>query len=83
VASQLYNVTISRKNREIEKVSVHLDVEGDQDVLNSVLRQLVLDAVDRAGWAKKSAHEFTLTARRPGWARDAFKPYTIPRSEIS
>jgi hypothetical protein len=78
----MYDVTISRGNRDVEKVSAHLDVEGDQDVLKATLRQLLLDAVRRAGWAKRSAPEFRLTARKPGWSQDAFPPYVIPREEL-
>lgn len=81
MATERYDVTIFRKNREIEQVSAHLDVEGDQDVLQARLRRLLLDAVRRAGWAEKYATEFKLTARKPGWSRDAFKPYVIPRED--
>lgn len=82
MATELYDVTISRGNRQIERVSVHLDVEGDQDVLHVKLRQLLVDAVSRAGWTKRSIPEFKLTARKPGWSRDAFAPYVIPREEV-
>jgi hypothetical protein len=81
VATHQYDVTIWRGNREVEKVSAHLDVEGDQVVLQVNLRQLLLDAVDRSGWKRTHAHEFKLTARRPGWADDAFPPYVVPREE--
>lgn len=82
MARHLYDVTILHKGKEIEKVSAHLDVEGDQDTLSVRLRQLLTDAITRNGWTpSRSAHEFQLTARRPGWTRDAFPPYVIPRSE--
>ncbi len=83
MARHQYDVKILRNGREVERVSAQLDVEGDQDTLHAVLRQLLLDAIERTGWKpNKCAHEFTLTARRPGWARDAFPPYVIPRSEV-
>lgn len=82
MADQQYDVTIMQGSRRIERVSTHLDVEGDQVVLRTKLRQLILDAVERAGWRRDQAHLFTLTARRPGWSRDAFEPYVIPREEV-
>lgn len=82
MAARQYDVTIMQGNRRIERVSTHLDVEGDQDVLRAKLRQLILDAVERAGWKQNQAHLFTLTARQPGWSKDAFEPYVIPREEV-
>lgn len=82
MARHQYDVKITRNNRVIEEVSAHLDVEGDQVVLHATLRQLLLDAVDRSGWKRRYAHEFKITARRPGWASDAFPPYVIPREEV-
>ncbi len=83
MARRLYHVSILHKGRQIEQVSAHLDVEGDQDVLHAQLRQILTDAIERAGWKpSRSANEFQLTARRPGWTTDAFPPYVIPRSEV-
>jgi len=82
VATLLYDVTITGPRRWSEKVSAHLDVEGDQDTLRAELRRLLLDGVQRSGWAKRSAPEFKLTVRRPGWAKDAIEPYVIPQEEV-
>lgn len=82
MADHQYDVTIWRGRSRVERVSAHLDVEGDQIELKLKLRQLLLDAVERAGWKPNQAHLFTLTARRPGWASDAFEPYVIPREEV-
>ena len=83
MATELHNVKIMRSGRVVEAFTAHLDVKGDQTVLHATLRQLLLDAVDRSGWNRqKYAHEFTLTARKPGWAHDAFPPYVIPRQEV-
>jgi hypothetical protein len=78
VTRRLYDLTIVRNGIAIERVSTHLDLDGNQDDMRFELRKHLHNAALRSG---RDVRELTVEVRAHDKASLVFPPYAITGDE--
>jgi hypothetical protein len=78
VTRRLYDLTIVRNGTAIERVSTHLNLDGNQDDMRSELRKHLHNAAWRTG---RDVRELVIEVRAHDKASLAFPPYAITGDE--